>query len=109
MLPACRRMDCLALSYLEVLQARSLAELGVASMAAAVAAEILAYKTLEHDSEPQCDRLADLFMVPALQPLLLAYGGVEALLAGALLAGALLAGALRLLVSYGCDAYEPDE
>jgi hypothetical protein len=86
----CRRIDCLALSYLEVLQAPSLAELGVASMAAAVKAQTWPIELLEQHSEPQCRRLGALFMVTALQPLLVANGGTEALLAGA----------SRLLVRY---------
>jgi hypothetical protein len=80
----CRQIDCLALSYLEVLQAAPLAELTVPGIAAAAEAAPATFHSLvDIDAEPQCRRLARLFAVPALQPLLLANGGVEALLAGA--------------------------
>jgi hypothetical protein len=54
-------------------------------MAAAVEAAPATFHSLvvDIDAEPQCRRLARLFAVPALQPLLLGNGGVEALLAGA--------------------------
>ena len=80
----CRQIDCLALSYLEVLQAAPLAELTVPGIAAAAEAAPATFHSLvDIDAEPQCRRLARLFAVPALQPLLLANGGVDALLAGA--------------------------
>ena len=87
---ACRRMDCLALSYLEVLQAAPMEQLSVPAMAAEAGGRSAALsRFLQLEPEPQCSRLAHLFAVPALQPLL-AQGGVEALLAGA----------QRLLVSW---------
>jgi hypothetical protein len=71
-------MDCLALSYLEVLQA---APMDVPAMVAAVDSQTGALRRFPRmELEPQCRRLANLFAVPALQPLLLAQGGVEALL-----------------------------
>ena len=78
-------MDCLALSYLEVLQAAPLAELTAPAIAAAAEAAPGTVVSLSSDldAEPQCRRLAKLLAVPALQPLLLANGGVKALLAGA--------------------------
>jgi hypothetical protein len=80
----CRRVDCLVLSYLEVLQAAPLRQLSMPALAAAVREGTLSIDDFDSlEPEPQCDQLAPMFLVPSIEPLLLAFGGLAALLAGA--------------------------
>ena len=68
-----------------MLQAAPLSELTASGIAVAVTIVPATLHSLfaNIDAEPQCRRLARLLAVPALQPLLLANGAVQALLAGA--------------------------